>query len=263
MSLSVAKKHICWDYTKDVNEICAEFFKKFNFNYFDYARFYPNGEVVFLFSDPDWVKQFFNTPDYIPPCNILLPGAHLWDAYIPESFLAIATQEFKHSRGLTLLFRSIDFIEVLNFAAPMENKQALDLYLNNRGFLEQFGHYFINKAADMIETIEKKPLHIQYEISWDSKKSEIIPDTPNFFPKHKKNSLCLNAGLSKILSMTTHLTRREIECLSFITEGYSAKRIAQQLNISPRTVEKHIDAIKEKINCRTQYELLSFLHRPK
>lgn len=55
-------------------------------------------------------------------------------------------------------------------------------------------------------------------------------------------------------------TRREKECLESLSSGKSAKQIARDLSISPRTVEAHIDNMKFKLGCRTRIELLSRLN---
>jgi len=52
------------------------------------------------------------------------------------------------------------------------------------------------------------------------------------------------------------LTSRESECLSYVMQGKSAKQTGAILNISQRTVEFHLDNIKQKAQCRTKLELL-------
>lgn len=51
-------------------------------------------------------------------------------------------------------------------------------------------------------------------------------------------------------------TIREIECLHLILQGSPVKIIARNYNISPRTVESHIDNIKRKLRVKTQTEIL-------
>jgi DNA-binding CsgD family transcriptional regulator len=50
---------------------------------------------------------------------------------------------------------------------------------------------------------------------------------------------------------------RQSECLYYLVKGMSAKRIAQTLNISPRTVEHHLEAMKAKLNCFSQEDLIA------
>jgi DNA-binding NarL/FixJ family response regulator len=48
------------------------------------------------------------------------------------------------------------------------------------------------------------------------------------------------------------LTERELEVLRLIARGHSIKQMAQQLTISPKTVDTHIQHIYEKIGVSTR-----------
>jgi RNA polymerase sigma factor (sigma-70 family) len=52
------------------------------------------------------------------------------------------------------------------------------------------------------------------------------------------------------------LTRREHEILKLLTVGHSNREIAEQLGISPRTVEVHKARIMEKLECHSLAELI-------
>jgi len=52
------------------------------------------------------------------------------------------------------------------------------------------------------------------------------------------------------------LTQRELQVLQYVTRGYTAKKIARQLDISFRTVEKHTLNIKTKLGCLSKGELI-------
>jgi DNA-binding NarL/FixJ family response regulator len=51
------------------------------------------------------------------------------------------------------------------------------------------------------------------------------------------------------------LTPREREVLRFLARGYAYKRIAQQLEISPRTVESHVRAVLRKLQLNSRNEV--------
>jgi len=53
------------------------------------------------------------------------------------------------------------------------------------------------------------------------------------------------------------LTCREEEILFYLLRGKSAKVMAKILDISPRTVEVHIDHLRFKFNCKTKNELFA------
>ena len=53
------------------------------------------------------------------------------------------------------------------------------------------------------------------------------------------------------------LSNRQMNCLLLLVQGKTAKQIAQILNLSFRTVEHHIEAIKNKYNCSNRSELIT------
>ena len=55
------------------------------------------------------------------------------------------------------------------------------------------------------------------------------------------------------------LTRREAEIVTLLTDGMTSKRIAARLGISPRTVDKHVATILDKLGVRTRLEAVSLL----
>jgi len=54
------------------------------------------------------------------------------------------------------------------------------------------------------------------------------------------------------------LTNREKQILSAIAQGLSAKEVAKQLEIAPRTVERHIDHIRLKTRTRNRSHMVAF-----
>lgn len=51
------------------------------------------------------------------------------------------------------------------------------------------------------------------------------------------------------------LTSREREVLALLAQGLRIVQIAEELGISPKTVESHLENIKEKLGCQTVTEL--------
>lgn len=52
------------------------------------------------------------------------------------------------------------------------------------------------------------------------------------------------------------ISKRELQCLYYLTKGFSLKQIAHVLKISPRTVEHHINSTKSKLNCYHRSDLI-------
>ena len=53
------------------------------------------------------------------------------------------------------------------------------------------------------------------------------------------------------------LTNRELQILELIAHGFSAKEVAQTIDIAPRTVEGHIDTIRLKMQARNRAHMVA------
>jgi LuxR family transcriptional regulator, transcriptional regulator of spore coat protein len=53
------------------------------------------------------------------------------------------------------------------------------------------------------------------------------------------------------------LTAREQQVLEYIANGLSAKEVAQEIEIAPRTVERHIENVRLKIRARNRTHMVT------
>lgn len=53
-----------------------------------------------------------------------------------------------------------------------------------------------------------------------------------------------------------YFTKREAECMSRMLRGKTITRVADELELSPRTVEFYLKNMKSKLGCRTKFELI-------
>ncbi len=84
----------------------------------------------------------------------------------------------------------------------------------------------------------------------------------------KKQENCLDVGLPQEIyagQLETingiNFTRREVDVITCIVSGKTAKHIAAFLFISPKTVENHIRNIMLKTGCRSQAAIIDFLEK--
>ena len=77
-------------------------------------------------------------------------------------------------------------------------------------------------------------------------------------------ALCLRLGCQGIapciktpLNVEPHLTFREHQILELVAVGSSAKQIAIEINIAPRTVERHIENVRLELNARNRAHLIT------
>lgn len=75
------------------------------------------------------------------------------------------------------------------------------------------------------------------------------PRQPNVLSQqilHPENQIC----------DTSPFTNRELDCARLLMTGRKIKEIARAIQLSPRTVETHINNLKIKLNCRDKVELI-------
>lgn len=53
------------------------------------------------------------------------------------------------------------------------------------------------------------------------------------------------------------ISNRERECVYYLARGMTCKEIAQAMRISYRTVEKHLENIKDKLTCHSRSDIIS------
>lgn len=63
-------------------------------------------------------------------------------------------------------------------------------------------------------------------------------------------------NIAAIKNTDCYFSKRELDVLQYLVQGMTAKRISEKLVISKRTVEHHIENIKQKSGCSSKYELI-------
>lgn len=69
----------------------------------------------------------------------------------------------------------------------------------------------------------------------------------NYFTKELSNTVFGDIKSQRLNFKSYHLTQREIEILKYVANGLKVKQIAQNINISERTIEWHKNNLMEKL----------------
>ena len=92
----------------------------------------------------------------------------------------------------------------------------------------------------------------------------ILPTTTDFI--EAKNLKTINTGLfekssltliHKDLQLPVHLPKQQGRCLLLMSQGKTAKEIAQELQISFRTVEYYFEKTRKQLGCETNKKLIA------
>ena len=109
-------------------------------------------------------------------------------------------------------------------------------YFNNLAFIYNYEAFFYKKANKIISEMENE------KIIFERNRDVVIP------PRQRESYIQgeINARLAKEL-----LTAAEQNCLSLLNGGNTKKETSEKLNISKRTLEKHIENIRRKLKKTT------------
>jgi len=139
----------------------------------------------------------------------------------------------------------------------MENDKKIIYTEQSCTFLEDalsFGNrtrYFLSHKLPLLGRTNKKIGTIGI--------SFLLDDTHMIDSWLKKSGFSFNFDPSSLLNTQKNyeLSPRQIDCLVYLVKGMTIKQIARQLDLSPKTVEHYFVSIRNKLNCKSRYELFT------
>lgn len=252
----MTKKHASLDLSGDVFNICEPFFQRYQLNGFSYARIYPDGSRTELWSDALALDHTFfkrkyilgaYTPNYFSEEERfaffqLKVSAYpkIWKEKFTKQ-LADQRDFFNHDHSFIVVNREPSFCEYFFYYAPREAHSILNFYINNLNILDSFAANFKSTATDLITIADNHRIPMPG--------CSLIKSSNSFSSNCSKDLLC----------HSTKLSRREQEIAALMLNGKVAREVGDLLHISQRTVESHIEHMKQKANCYKKSELIEYL----
>jgi DNA-binding CsgD family transcriptional regulator len=221
---------------EELDEFTKNFKNKHGITYFEHSRIYHDGKIFFISDNSKYLEHFFKNKYSRPAFEVYnTSGIFLWDG-IPE-LLTYDPQvldmklNFNIDHGVSFVKIEKGYLDIHDFATTSNRQDMINFYINNKDILDNFYQEYTDKFSKIIN---------------NGNNFTTIPLRPKNF-NHNMN----------IAALFNNLTQREEECLDLLSKGYTAKMTANALTISSRTVEKHIENIKEKFNVKHKAELIS------
>ena len=81
-----------------------------------------------------------------------------------------------------------------------------------------------------------------------------LPTVENFTNEVKNDSIVLFHRYTKI---PVSVAPQQQKCIRLLASGYTIKKIAIQLNLSPRTVEHYLERLRQHLGCKNSKELIA------
>lgn len=234
-------------YANDLEQICQPL-KSLGIEYFSHVMIDKSGRFSAIGMNPEFVQHYYEKQYYNLDIHRLYPnheGYIFWDMVECDPHLNNLYEDFKCfslGHSFTIVRHDIDGSKhYYDFSAALGNHKINHTYLQSMDFLKNFILYFTDNINSHSQL--KKGYDFKSNIK---KQSNDIEQTVSPFP------------LSTNRIYFTHnkyLTKREFECLHWLADGKTIDAIAMILGITQRTVKAHIVSIKQKLNCKSLFQL--------
>lgn len=128
-----------------------------------------------------------------------------------------------------------------------------EFYLSNTNLLLRFCNYFHEQASDLLKLADKNENLIFLPKTFLQKMDSHNLSIDDFIKETqvKKHMIDTPRGLVSI-------SKREMQCIQLLNQGSSAREVAEKLFLSKRTIETHINNIKNKLNITGKSDLIKF-----
>lgn len=250
----ITDKHISMIIESDVKTIVKPLFDSSEIDYFYYAEFFKSGDCFSLCSNAKWHKFFFDEELYKFNVDFPANGYHLCAVKAP--IIAENAKNFGINHFFDYTKEYEDHYIMAGFGTSYGKESIIDFYLNNRDLLEKFIFYFQEQASTLIKISKKLENKIIMPEYYGNNNFQLKSNDCKVFDFLKR----LNSSERPTVNLRSVLfSKRELECIKYILAGKNMREIAEQLFISPRTVETHIENMKNKFGCYKKSELIANL----
>ena len=248
-------------YVSEINQICKSLFKRLNLNAFSYSKILEDGSRSELWSDANALEHSFFIKKHIKNVytrDLFNGQKHVLYDFALKDF-PLGTQNkiqeqlkdqreiFDHDNCLFLINYHEKYTEYFAFYTSKSDYSAPNKYLNNLEILNNFCRYFRSRAKLIIHEAER---------------NKLIDPWRDFSEENGiENNLIYAPHITPIIGKeSVKLTEREREVGILLCEGRTAKESAEILCVTSKTIEKHIENIKEKFHCNRRIQLVNLLN---
>lgn len=164
----------------------------------------------------------------------------------PHDFILETLRKFDIWNGISLVKRMPGSIERFCFAGSNHAATLGNFYMNNMGLLKRFLLYFKEKTHMLVSSFNQSNMakfqqHVSIaplNLHTPDQDRSLLQFLDNIRPK-QTTFIHGRLGLVK-------LSPQENECMKHLSMGKTAKKIAQEMSLSQRTVESYINNVKFK-----------------
>ncbi len=243
-------------HNEDLKTICQPL-QKLGIHYFAHVNINDASQFSVLSLDPVFIKLYLEKSYYNFDAHFVESRISeqylIWDTIEREKESKILYDDFHHcslGHTFTIMQNNGDSKDCYHFGSWLGNNAINGAYLQNIDLLKKFILYFQDKVNS------SKELRAAYDIRFSMTNHEAGYHAKNLGQVITAEELMPPLDLKRFyLNRSTWLSRKEIECLHWLSYGKTADEVAMIMSITQRTVRAHIRNIKDKLNCQSQFQL--------
>lgn len=168
-------------------------------------------------------------------------------------------KEYVMWNGITVSKKAKDYVELYWFTKQNAEDGWHKWFIRNKIYLINFIKYFDSLKKEFYVNNEAT-FKFSQDFTVDLVKSKYYEK--EFLEIRKGTELLkLNSKFNSNFDLKFKLSPRELQVISLISQSYTYKMAAQELQISPTTILYHVENIKQKLEVRTKFELIKLYNR--
>lgn len=171
-------------------------------------------------------------------------------------------KEYGMWNGITVSRQYKNYTELYWFTKQNAKKDWQKWFIRNKSLILEAIQAFVNCKNSLF--IPTKPylelFNFRKTFTFDTSKSEYLECEASLVDK-TIYFLKLNSIQIEKAQATLNLSPREMQVLSIVVRGYTAKLIAKELNISVKTVQYHIENIKLKTGLHFKSDIIQLYEK--
>lgn len=255
----IVQKYIIGQSDK-IQKITKPLREKLDVGYFTYHRIDHDGRYTVLVDRPDWAefyvdRQFYLDDPYLRHPSVYQRGCCSFQSNgsneYRERISRYGKEIFNLDYNVMLIEKDAASVEFFGFAANQGKNRLENVALNCPNLLKAFASHFKRELSFVLQRMQEEAgslIHL--------KGSDFFTKDP-IHPNPKIDGLLEDIGRGDVQFLAAKLSVQEKKCLKGILLAKSAKTIARDLKLSPRTVESYIENIKNKLSCSSRQELFA------
>lgn len=234
--------------SKEFIRIFQTFLKNLKIENFYYARITKKGELVYITNRVDFILNYWEEglplfTGFAESPKEVQSIVSNWEGVIPSEVINFSKLHGCYD-GFSFCNRYYDTVQFASFLRSHPIDRPDGYYLKNENILRCWLQHFDWEMRHLIAQAKEKPILLPQEY--------ILP---------QKQAFCGERTIKiRYRSLESKVTLREMDCLHLFSKGFTCAFIAGMLQLSPRTVETHLESVKNRFGLFSRDDLATLAY---